>query len=178
MASRGIGLSPEEFGKGLERGVMAGYTGFEQSIHMMASSLGIRIEKNTRPADPIISRTSGKTACVDISPGQVAGRNHRRQHAPHILNAPAGNGLHGRPSGSVSEASRFPAVSGEGRAGNPPPFLLTQNPSTLRTTSRRTSTPASRSPADVFSSGLWLTPPMLGTKIMAALQTPAIIWAS
>lgn len=79
MASQGIGLSPEEFGLGLERGVIAGHIGFEQSIHMIASSLGIRLEKITQSIEPIISRTSRKTACVSISPGQVAGCSHRAE---------------------------------------------------------------------------------------------------
>lgn len=79
MASQGIGLSPEDFEKGLESGAIAGHIGFEQSIHMIASSLGIRLEKITQSLEPIISRTSRKTPCVSISPGQVAGCNHRAE---------------------------------------------------------------------------------------------------
>ena len=46
------------------------------------------------------------------------------------------------------------------------------------TTSSRTFAPATRSASAVCSFGLWLMPPVLGTKIMAAGAMRAIIWAS
>jgi hypothetical protein len=45
-------------------------------------------------------------------------------------------------------------------------------------TSSNTFAPATKSGAGVCSRGLWLIPPTLGTKIIAAGQIRAIIWAS
>jgi len=77
MKTQGVGCSPEEFRLGLENGTIVGHIGFPQSIHMIASSLGIRLEKITQSVDPIISGTSRKTACAYVRPGQVAGCSHR-----------------------------------------------------------------------------------------------------
>ena len=79
MKTQGVGCTPEEFRRGLEDGTIVGHIGFPQSIHMIASSLGIRLEKITQSVDPIISGIHRKTACADVRPGQVAGCSHRAE---------------------------------------------------------------------------------------------------
>ena len=51
-------------------------------------------------------------------------------------------------------------------------------PASSFTTSSNTFAPATASSSRVYSFGLWLIPPMLGTKIIAVGQILASIWAS
>lgn len=77
LDTQGVGLSPEQFAKGLEDGSVHGHFGFPESIHMIASTLGWEIERIEETRDPIISKVRRETPFVVVGPGQVAGCLHR-----------------------------------------------------------------------------------------------------
>ena len=79
MATQGVGLTPEEFVRGLEEGSIAGHIGFRQSISMIGASLGVTMEKITESIEPIVSRTHRKSPRAEVQPGQVAGCSHRAE---------------------------------------------------------------------------------------------------
>ncbi|MBU3191666.1 NADP-binding protein [Clostridium bowmanii] len=76
MSTHGVGLSPEEFEAGIEKGCIVGHIGFAQSIPMIAITLGLDYDEITETHDPIISNTYRETPYVKVEPGMVAGCNH------------------------------------------------------------------------------------------------------
>ncbi len=76
MQTQGVGTTPEEFQKGLEKGSITGHIGFIQSIHMIADALGWELDEVIETREPIISKVSRKTPHVSVEPGMVAGCNH------------------------------------------------------------------------------------------------------
>lgn len=79
METQGVGLTPEEFARGLEEGSIAGHIGFRQSISMIGASLGVAMEEITESIEPIVSRTHRKSPRAEVQPGQVAGCYHRAE---------------------------------------------------------------------------------------------------
>ena len=77
LATQGVGLTPEEFDKGVEKGRVVGHIGFPESIHMLASALGWTIARIEEERKPIISKVFRETPFVVVQPGQVAGCLHR-----------------------------------------------------------------------------------------------------
>ncbi|MDH4361304.1 MAG: 2,4-diaminopentanoate dehydrogenase [Nitrospirota bacterium] len=77
LATQGVGLTPEDFDKGIESGTVVGHIGFPESIHMMASALGWTIDRIEEEREPIISKVWRETPFVVVKPGQVAGCLHR-----------------------------------------------------------------------------------------------------
>ncbi|MDH3505138.1 MAG: 2,4-diaminopentanoate dehydrogenase [Nitrospirota bacterium] len=77
LATQGVGLTPEDFGKGIESGTVVGHIGFPESIHMIASALGWTIDRIEEERKPIISNVFRETPFVVVQPGQVAGCLHR-----------------------------------------------------------------------------------------------------
>ena len=88
LKSQGVGLVPAEFDEGLHEGTVVGHIGFDQSIHMIADSLGWEISRIERSCDPIVSQVKRATPFVTVEPGQVAGCFHTatayRQDQPVI----------------------------------------------------------------------------------------------
>ncbi len=76
MSTQGVGLSPEEFEDGIEKGSIVGHVGFAQSIPMIAKALGLEYDEITETLEPIISNTHRETSYVKVEPGMVAGCNH------------------------------------------------------------------------------------------------------
>ena len=77
LATQGVGLTPQDFQKGIERGVVVGHIGFPESIHMITSALGWTIDRIEEERKPIISTVLRETPFVVVQPGQVAGCLHR-----------------------------------------------------------------------------------------------------
>jgi 4-hydroxy-tetrahydrodipicolinate reductase len=77
LAAQGVGLAPDEFDRRVESGTVVGHIGFPQSIHMIASSVGWRVDRlvETR-REPIVSSVQRETPFVRVEPGQVAGCLH------------------------------------------------------------------------------------------------------
>lgn len=76
LKSQGVGLTPEEFRKGLENGTIVGHIGFAESIGMIAATIGWEIERIEERREPIISKVRRETPFVTVEPGQVAGCYH------------------------------------------------------------------------------------------------------
>ena len=77
LATQGVGLTPEDFNKGIESGTVVGHIGFPESIHMIASALGWTIDRIEEDRKPIISKVTRATPFMVVQPGQVAGCLHR-----------------------------------------------------------------------------------------------------
>ena len=77
LATQGVGLTPEDFDKGVENGSVVGHIGFPESIHMLASTLAWTIDRIEEERKPIISKVFRETPFVVVKPGQVAGCLHR-----------------------------------------------------------------------------------------------------
>ena len=76
LDSQGVGLTPDEFRRGIERATVAGHYGFPESLHMIANALGWPIDRIEESRQPIISQVQRETAHVRVEPGQVAGCLH------------------------------------------------------------------------------------------------------
>ena len=88
LQSQGVGLSPEEFHRGLAEGTVVGHFGFADSIHMIAAATGWDIERIEETREPIVSQVRRHTPFVTVDPGHVAGCRHSavayRQNKPVI----------------------------------------------------------------------------------------------
>ena len=76
LKSQGVGLSPEEFHRGLKEGTVVGHFGFAESIHMIAAAIGWDIERIEETREPIVSKVRRQTPFVSVDPGHVAGCRH------------------------------------------------------------------------------------------------------
>ena len=77
LQDQGVGLTPEEFEKGVATGSVVGHIGFPQSIRMIADAVGWQIGRIEETREPIVSTVSRETPFVKVEPGQVAGCLHR-----------------------------------------------------------------------------------------------------
>ncbi|HHV84029.1 MAG TPA: NADP-binding protein [Tepidanaerobacter syntrophicus] len=73
MDEQGIGLSPEEFEKGVREGTIAGHVGFLESFGMFEEALQIKFTKIEQKKEPIITNVPRSTKIVSVEPGKVAG---------------------------------------------------------------------------------------------------------
>lgn len=76
LRAQGVGLAPEAFRRGLADGSVVGHFGFPESIAMIASALGLEIERIEQTREPIVSTVRRETACATVEPGHVAGCLH------------------------------------------------------------------------------------------------------
>ncbi len=76
MKTQGVGITPEEFKKGIDAGTIVGHIGFPESIHMIADSLGWKLDSIEETREAIISETYRETPHVKVEPGMVAGCKH------------------------------------------------------------------------------------------------------
>lgn len=77
LRSQGVGLTPEQFRSGLQKGTVVGHIGFQESIRMIAGALGWEITRIVETREPIIARTARQTPFVNVAPGEVAGCLHK-----------------------------------------------------------------------------------------------------
>jgi 4-hydroxy-tetrahydrodipicolinate reductase len=77
LDSQGVGLSPERFHAGVEAGTVTGHHGFPESMAMIATALGWRLDRVEQRLEPIVSRVRRHLAALTVEPGQVAGCLHR-----------------------------------------------------------------------------------------------------
>ena len=73
MEEQGIGLTVEEFKKGVETGKLSGHVGFPESIRMIADAIGWKVEKVTQTMDPIVTDVDRKAPYGFAKAGDVAG---------------------------------------------------------------------------------------------------------
>lgn len=76
LRSQGVGLTPDAFRAGVERGEVVGHIGFPASVGLIAASLGWQIERVEETREPIVSGTRRSTPFVEVAPGEVAGCLH------------------------------------------------------------------------------------------------------
>ncbi len=76
MKTQGVGTTPEEFKKGLEEGTIVGHIGFTESIYLIASAMGLTVDRVEQTKEPIISNVYRETPVVPVEPGMVAGCKH------------------------------------------------------------------------------------------------------
>lgn len=77
LRSQGVGLTPEQFHGGLEDGTVVGHIGFQESIHMIAHTVGWEIARIVESREPIIARVARQTPFIAVAPGKVAGCLHK-----------------------------------------------------------------------------------------------------
>ncbi len=74
----GAGLRPEEFREKAAKGEILGHVGLRESIAMIASSLGWKLEEiREDPAEPIISNEKVKSEFISVEPGFVTGLSRK-----------------------------------------------------------------------------------------------------
>lgn len=76
LREQGVGLTPQDFERGVDEGNVVGHVGFEQSLQMTAAALGWQLERIEQTREPIISTVTRQTPFVTVEPGQVAGCLH------------------------------------------------------------------------------------------------------
>ena len=69
----GVGFSKEEFEAGTKAGTIYGHIGFPQSIHLVASALGIRVETITKRFTPLLAESDYALDHARVSKGTTAG---------------------------------------------------------------------------------------------------------
>jgi 4-hydroxy-tetrahydrodipicolinate reductase len=76
LKNQGVGLTPDEFRRGVEQGRVVGHLGFRESITMIGATLGWRIDRIDETREPILAHVRCVTPHVTVEPGQVAGCHH------------------------------------------------------------------------------------------------------
>ena len=73
MEEQGIGITEEEFRKGVETGKLSGHVGFHESINMIADAIGWKVDKVTQSMEPIVTNVDRKSPYGFAKAGNVAG---------------------------------------------------------------------------------------------------------
>lgn len=74
MEEQGIGITVDEFNKGVTEGTLAGHVGFNESIGMIADAIGWKLsDKVKQTMEPIVSNVYRKSPYAEVQPGDVAG---------------------------------------------------------------------------------------------------------
>ncbi len=76
MKTQGVGSTVEEFKKGVAEGSIVGHIGFQESIFMIAKSLGWKLDKIEETREPIVTEVARETPHVKVKAGDVAGCRH------------------------------------------------------------------------------------------------------
>ncbi len=75
MEEQGVGITVEEFKKGVKDGSLAGHVGFAESIAMIAKAVGWDVEKMEQQMKPIVTDVDRKSPHGFAAKGNVAGVN-------------------------------------------------------------------------------------------------------
>lgn len=75
MEEQGVGITVEEFEKGVKEGTLAGHVGFAESINMIADAIGWNVEKFEQQMKPIVTSVDRKSPHGFAKAGDVAGVN-------------------------------------------------------------------------------------------------------
>jgi 4-hydroxy-tetrahydrodipicolinate reductase len=75
MEEQGVGMSPQEFERGVADGSLAGHVGFAESIGMIAEGIGLEIDSFQQQMQPIITDIDRKSPYGEAKAGQLAGVN-------------------------------------------------------------------------------------------------------
>lgn len=75
MEEQGVGITVEEFEKGVKEGTMAGHVGFSESVRMIADAIGWNVEKFEQQMKPIVTTVDRRSPHGFAAAGNVAGVN-------------------------------------------------------------------------------------------------------
>lgn len=75
MEEQGVGITVEEFNKGVETDTLAGHVGFAESIRMIGDAIGWPVEKIETQMKPIVTTVDRKSPYGFAAAGNVAGVN-------------------------------------------------------------------------------------------------------
>ena len=75
MEEQAVGISVEEFEKGVAAGTLAGHVGFAESVGMIADGLGLEIDKFEQQMKPIVTSIDRKSPYGFAKAGHLAGVN-------------------------------------------------------------------------------------------------------
>ncbi len=75
MEEQGVGITVDEFNKGVEDGTLAGHVGFAESINMIAKAVGWNVEDIKTQMKPIVTDVDRKSPYGFAKAGNVAGVN-------------------------------------------------------------------------------------------------------
>jgi len=75
MEEQGVGITVEEFDKGVADGTLAGHVGFAESIGMIADGLGLEVDKVEQQMKPIVTSIDRKSPYGFAAAGRLAGVN-------------------------------------------------------------------------------------------------------
>src|SRR6056297_3620984 len=75
MEEQGVGITEEEFKKGVEDGTLSGHVGFAESIYMIADALGWKVDNFKQQMKPILTNIDRKSPYGFAKAGNVAGVN-------------------------------------------------------------------------------------------------------
>ncbi|MEW5813870.1 MAG: 2,4-diaminopentanoate dehydrogenase [Spirochaetota bacterium] len=150
LKTQGVGLTPAEFEQGLADGTVAGHFGFNESISLIARSLGWKIDRIEQTRKPILSTVRRVTPVMTVEPGQTAGLEHigvgyrdgkpiitlihPQQVYPHLGGVETGDSISikGRPDINFSSSPEIPGGLGTiALAVNMIPHVLSAKPGLL-----------------------------------------------
>jgi len=75
MEEQGVGISKEEFEKGVKDQTLAGHVGFSESVYMIADAIGVKVDEFKQQMKPIISSIDRTSKYGSVKAGNVAGVN-------------------------------------------------------------------------------------------------------
>ena len=75
MEEQGVGITVEEFDKGVAEGTLAGHVGFAESVGMIAEGLGLEVDGFEQQMKPIITTIDRKSPYGFAAAGHLAGVN-------------------------------------------------------------------------------------------------------
>ncbi|PAB57936.1 2,4-diaminopentanoate dehydrogenase [Anaeromicrobium sediminis] len=74
MEEQGIGITVDEFNKGVEEGTLAGHVGFPESVRMISDAIGWELSGDIKQSmEPIVSNVYRKSPYGEAKAGNVAG---------------------------------------------------------------------------------------------------------
>ncbi len=130
MKTQGVGTSVAEFHEGVADGRIVGHIGFQESIHLIAQSIGWTLDKIEETREPIVTEVFRETPYVKVKAGDVAGcrhvargymggrevitLEHPQQIHPHLGQVKTGDyiQIEGTPSLKWSDESEIPGGIG------------------------------------------------------------------
>ncbi|MGE5631221.1 MAG: 2,4-diaminopentanoate dehydrogenase [Caulobacteraceae bacterium] len=75
MEEQGVGITVDEFEKGVNDGTLAGHVGFAESVRMIGDAVGWNVEKFEQQMKPIVTSVDRKSPYGFAAAGNVAGVN-------------------------------------------------------------------------------------------------------
>ncbi len=69
----GVGLPPSEFEKLMEEGILTGHVGYAESVYLLASMLGVELERVEEWQEPMVAKNPVESGGVKVEAGRVYG---------------------------------------------------------------------------------------------------------